>query len=223
MFERLEESMNTLPFRLSALLVVLSLLLVPSSIASAQERDGDLSINRNQSATYRALGSLPLQINGAVMGAANQPIGFVSGVLSINRFARQNNQIVAIGIVRGTVYNLSHEPLSSGLQSVVLPVRLSNRTVANFNSPSPSPKFMPASFTLVQAQPCGILHLDIGGNAINLLGFNVTLTPVTLDISGDSAGPLGALVCEVLALLGNVANVVGLLNSLLGLITGLLG
>src|SRR5882672_10369949 len=40
---------------------------------------------------------------------------------------------------------------------------------------------------------------------------------------GDSAGPLGALVCQVVALLGTAANLVGLLNNLLGTLTGLLG
>ena len=50
-----------------------------------------------------------------------------------------------------------------------------------------------------------------------------TLSPITLDISGDSAGPLGALVCQIVALLGTVANVVGLLNNLLGALTGLVG
>src|SRR5438874_2431899 len=78
-------------------------------------------------------------------------------------------------------------------------------------------------FILAQAQTCGILHLDIGGNNLDLLGFRVTLSPITLDISGDSAGPLGALVCQIVALLGTAANIVGLLNNLLGTLTGLLG
>ena len=97
--------------------------------------------------------------------------------------------------------------------------------------PSAEPRLVQVSFTkttsgqfiLAQAQSCGILHLGIGGNSLNLLGFIVNLSPITLDISGDSAGPLGALVCQVVALLGTVADVVGLLNSILGLLTGLLG
>jgi hypothetical protein len=51
----------------------------------------------------------------------------------------------------------------------------------------------------------------------------VTTTPVTIDINGDTAGPLGNLVCTILATLNNVVGVVKLLNSLLGLVTGLLG
>jgi hypothetical protein len=78
-------------------------------------------------------------------------------------------------------------------------------------------------FILAQAQSCGILHLDIGGNTVDLLGFSVALSPITLDISGSSAGPLGALVCQIVALLGTAADVVGLLNNLLGALTGLVG
>jgi len=48
------------------------------------------------------------------------------------------------------------------------------------------------------------------------------LSPVTLDITGQP-GPLGALVCQAVATLGNVAALVGLLNQILGLLTGLLG
>jgi hypothetical protein len=51
----------------------------------------------------------------------------------------------------------------------------------------------------------------------------VNLSPIALDISGDSAGPLGALACEIVTLLGTAADIVGLLYDLLGLLTGLLG
>jgi hypothetical protein len=52
---------------------------------------------------------------------------------------------------------------------------------------------------------------------------NVRRTPVTIDINGDSGGPLGNLVCAVLATLNNVVGLVKLLNSILRLVTGLLG
>jgi hypothetical protein len=76
---------------------------------------------------------------------------------------------------------------------------------------------------LVQQATCGVLHLELGAINLNLLGVVVTTTPVTIDISGDTAGPLGALVCEILNTLQSVVGLVGLLNQLLGLLTGLLG
>ena len=68
-----------------------------------------------------------------------------------------------------------------------------------------------------------MLHLDLGAVDLNLLGVVVTTTPVTIDINGDTAGPLGNLVCAVLATVNNVVGLVNLLNSILGLVTGLLG
>jgi len=103
---------------------------------------------------------------------------------------------------------------------VVLPVNLGQRNVSLAIPPESTPRLVRVSSTepaggrliLAQAQSCGILHLDIGGNTVDLLGVTVTPSPVTLDLSGDSAGPLGT-----------AANVVGLLNNLLGTLTGLLG
>jgi len=205
-----------------SLFLAISLVLVPIGQARAQSSGGP------------SAGALTLPVSGTVVDAANQSIGQFTGSVTINRFSQtQTNQIVAVGVVRGVVTNTAGQVMKSGLQSIVLPVNLSRTSAVNFKTPlSGGPRMMRASlttagsgrFTLVQATSCGILHLDIAGaTALNLLGFMVNLTPITLDISGDSAGPVGALVCQILGLLGSVANVVGLLNSLLGLVTGLLG
>jgi hypothetical protein len=212
--------MNPRQFKTFGLFLSLTLVFVPIQQAIAQTSSG------------QAAGGLTLPVSGTVLNTANQSVGQFNGSVTINRFARSQNQIVAIGITRGVVTNTAGQVLKSGLQTVALPVNLSRASAINFKAPpSGTPQLMPASLTaassgrliLAQAQSCGILHLDIGGTALNLLGFTVNLTPITLDISGDTAGPLGALVCEIVALLGTVADVVGLLNSLLGLLTGLLG
>ena len=176
----------------------------------------------------RGFGALTLPIAGTAIDAAGQRAAF-SGTLTINRFVGDNQEIMAVGFVRGTLTNASGQVVKSGLQDVVLPVNIGQRTVS-LAIPS-APRLVPVSLTeaasgqviRTQAQSCGILHLDIGGNTVDLLGFMVALSPITLDISGSSAGPLGALVCQIIALLGTVANVVGLLNNLLGALTGLLG
>jgi hypothetical protein len=175
----------------------------------------------------KAAGALALPIAGSVAGG-----GAFNGTVTINRFATQNGQLVAIGFVRGTITNATGAVLETGLRNVTLPVSLSSAPTFTSTAISSEPaRMMRALFTgaidgrwtRVQATSCGVLHLELGPVALNLLGFNVSLSAVTLDISGDSAGPLGALVCEVIALLGTVADVVGLLNSILGLLTGLLG
>ena len=215
--------MNPRQFRMLSLFLAISLVLVPIGQARAQSSGGP------------SAGALTLPVSGTVVDAANQSIGQFTGSVTINRFAQtQTNQIVAVGVVRGVVTNTAGQVMKSGLQSIVLPVNLSRTSAVNFKTPlSGGPRMMRASLTtagsgrfmLAQAaQSCGILHLDIGGaTAVDLLGVKANLTPITLDLSGDSAGPVGALVCQILGLLGSVANVVGLLNSLLGLVTGLLG
>jgi hypothetical protein len=203
-------------FRLFALLLAM-LLLVPFGDAIAKKPI--------------APGALTLPMAGTIRDAAGVVVAAYTGTVTINRFANQDNQLVAVGIASGTVFNAAGQVVKSGIQTVVLRVSTGVVTAGLAIPPSAEPRFVPASsiqatggrFIRTQAQTCGILHLDLGAQNINLLGFMVTLSPITLDISGDSAGPLGALVCEIVALLGNVAAVVGLLNDLLGLLTGLLG
>ena len=91
-----------------------------------------------------------------------------------------------------------------------------------FLSPTSGQPLATRSAITAQATPCDVLHLQFGGITTNLLGLDVALSPVTLDITGQ-AGPLGELVCQAVATLGNVAALVGLLNQILGLLTGLLG
>src|SRR2546430_7689754 len=86
-----------------------------------------------------------------------------------------------------------------------------------------SPLTCGARVVLAQATTCGVLHLDLGAVNLNLLGVAVTTTPVTIDINGDTAGPLGNLVCTALATINNVVGLVNVLNSLLSVVTGLVG
>jgi hypothetical protein len=68
-----------------------------------------------------------------------------------------------------------------------------------------------------------VLHLDIGAVNLNVQGVTVATQPINIDLSGDSSAALGNLVCTALATLNNVAGLVGLLNQILGLVTGLVG
>jgi hypothetical protein len=209
--------MNRMLFKVVRLLLALSLL-VPLQNAMAKKP--------------AAPGALTLPIAGTVVDVGGLGAGKFSGTVTINYFARQRDgTIVAVGIASGSVAIAGGQVVRTGLETVVLPVSSGIRT-ASFTTPSSAqPRLVPASYTqaasgrfiLAQAASCQILNLNIGGNSVNLLGFMVNLSPITLDISGDSAGPLGALACEIVALLGTAADVVGLLNDLLGVLTGLLG
>jgi hypothetical protein len=211
--------MNRAQFALAGALLALALL-APSGYSMAAQDD-------NNGSSSGAAGALALPVTGSVAGG-----GAFNGTVTINRFAMQNGQLVALGFVRGSITNSAGIALASGMRPVTLPVTLGRGVALTSSLSSPgTARALPALLTganegrwmRVQAQTCGVLHLALGPVAVNLLGFNVSLSAVTLDLSGDAAGPLGNLVCQVIALLGTVANVVGLLNSILGLLTGLLG
>ena len=151
-------------------------------------------------------GSAPLQlpITGSVATG-----GAFTGTLSILRFEARGSEVVAIGMVTGSVAGVG----TALVGSVALPVVV-----------GPGGQGAAASNSLAAPQAtCQALHLVIGSVNLNLLGLQVTTLPVSIDISADSAAPLGNLVCTILTTLNNVVGLVGLLNQLLGLLTGLVG
>src|SRR5438093_6903740 len=137
--------------------------------------------------------------------------GQFSGTITVNRFEQRGNDIVAIGFVSG-VLSRGSRSLGSGLAGeVTWPVTIKSSATHAMSSVAPA------------QTSCPVLSIALGPVDTNLLGFQVSLGAVTLDIGGESGTPLGDLVCAISDLLGNVAAVVNLLNSLLGLLTGLLG
>ena len=157
-------------------------------------------------------GSGPLQLPLAGSTTTGPLVGApFAGTLSVERFEARGDQVVAIGIVRGAVAGVG-----TGLVGeVVLPVQAGpgSRGVASPNGLAAQP----------QAATCQALHLDIGAVNLNALGPVVATQPIAIDLSGDSSAPLGNLVCTTLQTLNNVVGLVGLLNQLLGVLTGLVG
>jgi len=116
-----------------------------------------------------------------------------NGTFTLNRFATNAaGQLVGAGTLAGTLTNTATNEVTSILQSLALPV-------ANVTA------------------TCDILHLDIGPIALNLLGLQVNLSRIVLDITAQS-GPgnlLGNLLCSVAHLLDNPNALVNLLNQIL--------
>ena len=171
--------------------------------------------------------ALVLPLTGAGSGGVT-----FSGTVAVQRFAVQRDggvvTIVAIGAVRGSLSGPAGPIGTSIYLPVAFPVRVGNGLTARSERGFIHPASMSAPehgarVILAQATTCGVLHLDLGAINLNLLGVVVTTTPVTIDINGDTGGPLGNLVCTILSTVNNVVGLVGLLNSLLGLVTGLLG
>ena len=128
-----------------------------------------------------------------VTGTAGTAANFV-GTFQLQRFATQNGQLVASGILTGVMTT------AAGATTSVA------RTVT-----------MPAAVT--QAT-CDILHLDLGPLNLDLLGLQVNLSQIVLDITAESGAGnlLGNLLCGVAGLLDSPGGLAGLLNQILSIL-----
>jgi len=166
--------------------------------------------------------ALVLPLSGAGSGGVT-----FRGTVAVQRFALKDGEVVAIGAVSGSLSGPAGPIGTSIYLPVAFPVHVRGLIAraergrihpASLSSPDSG-----ARVIFAQATTCGVLHLDLGAVNLNLLGVVVTTTPVTIDINGDTAGPLGNLVCAILNTVNTVVDLVNLLNSLLGVVTGLLG
>jgi hypothetical protein len=142
---------------------------------------------------------------------ANGP-GTFSGTLNIQRFASAGGRnLVAIGSLSGTLTEATGATQQVTNQSVTLPVVRGANQAASAAAASAS---------------CNILHLVLGPLNLNLLGLQVTLNQVVLDITAipGAGNLLGNLLCAVANLLNGNASanaLAGLLNQILGILSGL--
>lgn len=205
--------MKTVRWRTGTLTLLLALAgVVP---VAAQDAGAQAALNVSATGSFRRGGSF-------------------TGTITINRFEQRGNEVVAIGFVSGRLRRGGHHigtalagevtwPVIVGVGGVSVasdrgaPIAELTRITLS-TSARRGPGIVP-----VQAATCPVLQVALGANNVNLLGFQVMLDPVGLNLEGVTGTPLGDLVCAVSDLLGNVAGLVNLLNSILGLLTGLLG
>ena len=123
--------------------------------------------------------------------------GKFTGNFSIKQFSVVNNQIVAIGTLTGSIQNAVGNVIGTVLKTISL--------IVTFHGAS-----------------CDILHLELGPLDLDLLGLQVHLDKIVLDIDADpTGGLLGSLLCAVANLLntgGALADIAGLLNQILALL-----
>ena len=119
--------------------------------------------------------------------------GTFAGVLQLQRFAVSNGQLVATGVLTGTLTNTATGVTTSVVRTLALPAAVTQAT-------------------------CDILHLDLGPLSLDLLGLQVDLSRIVLDITAESGAGnlLGNLLCAVAGLLDNPSGLARLLNQILG-------
>lgn len=115
-----------------------------------------------------------------------------AGTFKLQQFAVSQGQVVANGLLSGIV-TAANGTITSVVQTVSIPVQSIDST-------------------------CQILHLDLGPLNLNLLGLQVSLNEIVLDITaqGGAGNLLGNLLCSVANLLNNPAGLANLLNQILG-------
>jgi hypothetical protein len=165
--------------------------------------------------------------------------GKFAGTFNIQRCAAQDGKVVAIGVISGPLTDSAGDGVPTGLQTGALPVTLSSGPAAAAARPADGEaKFVKTSYDrsgtvtylgaagAVPAQAsCEILRLSIGAINLNLLGLQVSLSPILLVITAQPAGGLlGQLLCASANLLnppGPLTQLIALLNQLLALLNSL--
>jgi hypothetical protein len=134
-----------------------------------------------------------------------------NGTFTLQRFTNDGNKLVAVGTVAGTLTSATGQVIGSGLQTVAIPTQV-NQAAGG----------AAAAVAQITAS-CAILHLDLGPLSLNLLGLQVNLSRVVLDITAvpGAGNLLGNLLCSIANLLNNPSALVQALNQILAILQGL--
>jgi hypothetical protein len=181
---------------LAAISFVLALLVSPLQ-AAAQGPD-------------RATFPSAIPVSGTFVDAAGA--GTFAGTLTIERFASRDRQLVALGKVQGTLTDAAGATRSVTDQPVALPV-----TNVAVSGGAQSQADGPIT-TQQTEQDCQLVHLEFGGITLDVLGVQVSLSPIVLDIG--LGGLLGGILCGLLGALGGGAPApaqANMLNQAFGL------
>jgi hypothetical protein len=147
--------------------------------------------------TAAAAASTPRATASSTINQTIAGVGTFVGSFSPTGFTNQNGQLGVTGLVTGTLTTLTGQqvPVSQTVTTTV-----QNATAAG---------------------SCDILNLVLGPLHLNVLGLNVDLNQVVLNITGQTGAGnlLGNLLCAVAGLLDGtgINGLASLLNRLLGL------
>jgi hypothetical protein len=147
-------------------------------------------------------------VTGPILGGAG---GTFTGTATITRLQYRQDRLLADGVLTGTV---GGQQVDQQFRDVPLDLTSSARQGA-------APE---TDMALKQVGGCDILNLDLGPIFLDLLGLQVDLDPVVLDITAVP-GPgnlLGNLLCALVGLLDPGSGLGDLINDLLGIINRIL-
>jgi hypothetical protein len=142
------------------------------------------------------LNQVAVPVTGTFTDTVNNAVGTVTGTFNISRFQVQDGQLQAVGTLTATLTDTAGNILRTIITQIVQDVTQSSGS-------------------------CQILFLQLGPLALDLLGLQINLDQVTLEIIAQP-GPgnlLGNLLCAVAGLLDSPGQrLANLLNQILRLL-----
>jgi hypothetical protein len=201
---------NSARTRIAATVTAGSVLLALAGSGGVNAQAGQRA---EQGATVTASAVSAKQVLSSDFGTARSRVvgtygraGTVKGWFTPRRFARQDGGLVAVGRLHAILLRPDGSMRGETAQRVVLPVK--------------KVEGVPLGR---QAASCQILNLVLGPLDLNLLGLEVHLNRVTLDIEATpgTGNLLGNLLCAVAGLLDNtgvLAQIKQILNSILAIL-----
>jgi hypothetical protein len=138
-------------------------------------------------------GGIDIPIVGTVPGGG----GTFNGVFTLQRFVSSADGVAAVGRLVGIATNTATGAVTTIVRTITLPI-LPGATQAT----------------------CDILHLELGPLNLDLLGLQIDLSQIVLDITAQSGAGnlLGNLLCSVAGLLDNPSGLAKLLNQILSIL-----
>lgn len=120
--------------------------------------------------------------------------GAFNGTFELQRFVVRDGAVFASGILSGTVTSATGT-VGTVARTITLPINIGQTT-------------------------CDILHLDLGPLSLDLLGLQIDLSRIVLDITAEAGAGnlLGNLLCGVANLLNDPSGLAKLLNSILAIL-----
>ena len=166
----------------------------------------------------------PAKVKGTFTNPDTGKQGRVVGKFMPTEFTGENGSLQVEGLLTGvfTGAKLPEGTPRHFSESVVFDVVGSGSSATMQNAGFQTAAFVPAA-----AGDCDVLNLDLGPLDLNLLGLQIDLAPVVLDIVAQpgAGNLLGNLLCAVAGLLdgGLGGGLGGLLDGVVDALNGLLG
>ncbi|HET7220917.1 MAG TPA: hypothetical protein VFJ02_22845 [Vicinamibacterales bacterium] len=142
----------------------------------------------------------------------------VSGTLAVQRFARAETGVAAVGTLTVSVPETASSVARTIVTQVALPLARSGSDAAAADTPVGQAPAVAAA-----AAECGTLNLALGAVDVEALGLPIHIERTAVDVTAvdGSGNQLGTLLCQIAALLDSDTSstqLVAALNRLLDLL-----